>query len=134
MPGSYVVQWGQGLNGMKFDLDEIRAVFFRCKECRTAVSVPRIRWASLPEQCPNCGASWMREPPSSLPFSEDSVIRAFQAASSFRNALQALMSLARSARFTIGMEADGGSESRNDCEETPVRVSPAVSAKEVPSA
>lgn len=118
---------------MKFDLDEIRTVFFRCKDCRTAVSFPRIRWARLPEQCPNCGASWMREPPSGLTFSEDSVIRAFQATNSFRDALQALMSLARSARFTIGMEAEEKNESPNDCQDSAVNVSSGVGAKEVPS-
>ena len=76
----------------------------------------------------------MREPPSGLAFSEDSVIRAFQAANSFRDALQALMSLARSARFTIGMEAEERSESREDGEERAVRISSTVSQKEVPSA
>lgn len=76
----------------------------------------------------------MREPPSGLAFSEDSVIRAFQAANSFRDALQALLSLARSARFTIGVEAEERTESRNDGQEPTVRVSPALSQKEVQSA
>ena len=119
---------------MKFDLDEIRTVFFRCNECRTAVSFPRIRWVRLPEGCPNCGASWMREPPSGLAFSEDTVIRAFQAANSFRDALQALMGLTRSTRFTIGMEAHERSESPNDGEERSVKVSSAVDQEKVTSA
>jgi len=91
---------------MKFDLDEIRAVFFRCNECRTAVSFPRIRWARLPERCPNCGAPWMQEPSVALAFSEDAVIRAFQAANAFREALQTLVTVSRSAGFTVGMEAE----------------------------
>jgi hypothetical protein len=95
---------------MKFDLDEIRAVFFRCNECRTAVSFPRIRWASLPERCPNCGAPWMREPTPALAFSEDTVIRAFHAANAFRDALQTLLTVARSAGFTVGMETEERSE------------------------
>jgi hypothetical protein len=89
---------------MNFDLDEIRAVFFRCNECRTAVSFPRIRWANLPERCPNCGAAWMKEPTSELGFAEDSVTRAFKAVRAFRDALQALISEARTIAFTIGFE------------------------------
>ena len=102
-------------NNMKFDLDEICAVFFRCNECRTAVSFPRIRWARLPERCPNCGASWMQEPSGVLVFSEDAVIRAFQAATAFREALQTLVTVSRSAGFTVGMEAQeesSGAEKR----------------------
>ncbi|HVB34893.1 MAG TPA: hypothetical protein VNJ52_11055 [Patescibacteria group bacterium] len=105
------------VNDMKFDLDEIRTVFFRCNECRTAVSFPRIRWARLPERCPNCGSSWMQEPSAALAFSEDSVIRAFQAANAFRDALQTLVTVARSAGFTVGMEAEERSASTNGSSE-----------------
>lgn len=101
------------VNDMKFDLDEIRAVFFCCKECHTAVSFPRIRWARLPERCPNCAASWMQEPSAGLVFSEDAVIRAFQAANAFRDALQTLVTVAHSAGFTVGMEAEAESGSGN---------------------
>jgi hypothetical protein len=91
---------------MEFELDEIRAVFFRCNECRTAVSFPRIRWARLPERCPNCGAAWMREPSADLTFSEEATIRAFQAANAFRDALQTLISVGSTSRFTIGLETE----------------------------
>jgi hypothetical protein len=101
------------VNDVQFDLDEIRAVFFRCNECRTAVSFPRIRWVSLPERCPNCGASWMHEPSAGLAFSDDAVVRAFQAANAFRDALQSLVTVARSAGFTVGMETKERSGSGN---------------------
>jgi predicted nucleic acid binding AN1-type Zn finger protein len=96
---------------MKLELEEIRAVFFRCNECRTAVSFPRIRWVRLPERCPNCGAAWMQEPTTELTFSEEIAIRAFQAANAFRDALQALIAVARTAGFTIGLETEDRSES-----------------------
>lgn len=98
---------------MKFDLDDIRAVFFRCKECRTAVSFPRIRWVGLPERCPNCGSPWMHEPSATLLFSEEAVNRAFQAANAFRDALQSLVTVAHSAGFTVGVEAGEPSENGN---------------------
>jgi hypothetical protein len=95
---------------MEFELDEIRAVFFRCNECRTAVSFPRIRWARLPERCPNCGANWMREPSTELTFSEEATIRAYQAANAFRDALQTLVAVGRTSRFTIGLEIEEQTE------------------------
>lgn len=100
-----------GYRDMNIDLEEIRAVFFRCNECRTAVSFPRIRWANLPERCPNCGAAWMKEPTSELVFPEDNSIRAFKAVRAFRDALQALVSVSRTIAFTIGLETTQSEES-----------------------
>lgn len=91
---------------MTFELEEIRSVFFRCNECHTAVSFPRIRWANLPERCPNCGVSWMQEPNPAFGFSESNTTRAFKAVQAFRDALQALISVSRTAGFTIGLETD----------------------------
>ena len=99
---------------MNIDLEEIRAVFFRCNECRTAVSFPRIRWANLPENCPNCGAAWMKEPTSELAVPEDSTTRAFKAVRAFRDALQALISASRTIAFTIGFETGESSEAGED--------------------
>jgi hypothetical protein len=103
-----------GLHQMTFDLDEIRSVFFRCNGCRTAVSFPRIRWANLPERCPNCGASWMQEPSSEFGAPEDNSMKAFAAVKAFRDALQALISVSRTAGFTVGLETVESS----DAEET----------------
>ena len=89
---------------MTFELDEIRAVLLRCSECRTEVSFPRIRWANLPERCPNCGAVWMQAPLSELNVSETDATRAFKAVKAFREALQALIGLSRATGFTIGLE------------------------------
>lgn len=99
---------------MTFDLDEIRSVFFRCNECKTAVSFPRIRWANLPERCPNCGVSWMQEPSPEFGIPENNKTRAFAAVKAFRDALQALISVSRTAGFTIGLETVESS----DAEET----------------
>lgn len=52
----------------------------------------------------------MREATPGLVFSEDTVIRAFHAANAFRDALQTLLTVARSAGFTVGMEAEERSE------------------------
>lgn len=93
-----------GLHDMTFDLDEIRAVSFCCNECRTAVSFPRIRWANLPECCPNCGAAWMEEPAPEFGTPENNATQAFKAVKAFRDALQALISVSRTAGFTIGLE------------------------------
>lgn len=95
---------------MNFDLEEIRAVFFRCKECRTAVSFPRIRWANLPERCPNCGAAWMKEPASEFGFAEENETRAFKAVRAFRDAMQALISVSRTIAFTVGFETGESEE------------------------
>ncbi len=94
----------QGCAEMTFELDEIRAVLLRCSECRTEVSFPRIRWANLPERCPNCGAVWMQAPLSELNASENEATRAFKAVKAFREALQALIGLSRATGFTIGLE------------------------------
>jgi len=99
---------------MNFDLDEIRAVFFRCNECRTAVSFPRIRWANLPENCPNCGAAWMKEPTSEFSTPEEGAARAFKAVKAFRDALQALISVSRTIAFTIGFETGQEGEAEED--------------------
>jgi hypothetical protein len=95
---------------MIFDLDEIRSVFFRCNECRTAVSFPRIRWASLPERCPNCGVTWMHEPTSEFGIPEDTATQAFKAVKAFRDALQALISVSRAAGFRIGLQTTESEE------------------------
>ncbi len=95
---------------MTFDLDEIRSVFFRCNGCHTAVSFPRIRWANLPERCPNCGLSWMQEPSSAFGVPENDTTRAFKAVQAFRDALQALISVSRTAGFKIGLETDEAEE------------------------
>lgn len=55
----------------------------------------------------------MHEPSGALPFSEDAVIRAFHAAHAFRDALQTLVTVAHSAGFTVGMEAEDSSPSAN---------------------
>jgi hypothetical protein len=103
-----------GFHDMNFDLEEIRAVFFRCNACNTAVNFPRIRWANLPERCPNCGAPWMKEPTSEFNFPEENLTRAFKAVRAFRDALQALISVSRSIAFTIGFETG----ETGDAEET----------------
>lgn len=108
---------GAVLNGrgdMNIDLEEIRAVFFRCNECHTAVSFPRIRWVNLPEHCPNCGAAWMKEPTSELISPEDSAVLAFKAVRAFRDALQALISASRTIAFTIGFETEKSGEAGED--------------------
>lgn len=99
-----------GRGDMNFDLEEIQAVFFRCNECRTAVSFPRIRWVNLPEHCPNCGAAWMKEPMSEFAAPEESAILAFKAVRAFRDALQALISASRTIAFTIGFETEKSGE------------------------
>jgi hypothetical protein len=103
-----------GRGHMNIDLEEIRAVFFRCNECRTAVSFPRIRWANLPENCPNCGAAWMKEPTSEFAVSEESAMLAFKAVRAFRDALQALISASRTIAFTIGFETGESGEAGED--------------------
>lgn len=89
---------------MIFNLDEIRSVLFFCNECRTTVKFPRIRWANLPERCPNCGVAWLRKPTTDLEIVEDHVVMAFKAVKAFRDALQALISVSRTAGFRIGVE------------------------------
>ena len=89
---------------MTVELEEILAVLLRCGECRTEVSFPRIRWANLPERCPNCGAVWMQAPASDLNTPETGAMRAFKAVNAFREALQALIGLSRTTGFTIGLE------------------------------
>lgn len=91
---------------MSFDLGEIKAVTFRCGGCRTLLSFPRIRWANLPENCPNCGAKWMTRPcPDSL-LVEDAATTVFRAIRSFREALQALIGLGNTAGFVVGLEIE----------------------------
>jgi hypothetical protein len=101
---------GNGFGEMNFELDEIRAVFFRCKECRTAVSFPRIRWTNLPQRCPNCGSAWMKEPTSEFGLPEEDMTRAFKAVRAFRDAMQALISVSRTIAFTIGFETEESEE------------------------
>lgn len=55
----------------------------------------------------------MRESSAPLGFSEDASIRAFHAAHAFRDALQTLLTVARSARFTVGMEVEPRAGSQN---------------------
>lgn len=95
---------------MNIDVEEIQAVFFRCNACRTAVSFPRIRWANLPERCPNCGTAWMKEPTSEFGFPEEGAARAFKTVKAFRDALQALVSVSHTIAFTIGFETAEPSE------------------------
>lgn len=91
---------------MSFDLEHITAVTFRCGECGTLLSFPRIRWANFPENCPNCGAKWMSRPcPDSL-LVEDSATTIFRAIRSFREALQALVGLGNTAGFVVGLEIE----------------------------
>lgn len=89
------------------DLAEILAVDFCCGECQTVVSLPRIRWVNSPENCPNCGARWMRKPsPDSLSPEDDSTY-IYRVVSSFREALQRLISVKRSVAFQLLLEIDG---------------------------
>ena len=111
----------EGCAEMTFELEEIRAVLLRCSECRTEVSFPRIRWANLPERCPNCGAVWMQAPPSGLNASETDATRAFKAVQAFREALQALIGLSRATGFTIGLETK---EADAPAERTSVQTQP----------
>lgn len=52
----------------------------------------------------------MTEPTSEFGFAEDNVTRAFKAVKAFRDALQGLISVSRTAGFTIGLETEGSGE------------------------
>lgn len=60
----------------------------------------------------------MQEPSASVAFSENAVVQAFQAASAFREALQALVTVSRSVGFTVGMEAEELSRRANTAMDT----------------
>jgi hypothetical protein len=70
----------------------------------------------------------MQEASTGLTFSEDAVTRAFQAANAFRDALQSLVTVARSAGFTVGMEADDRSGIGNEGLEDKLDLSQKASA------
>jgi hypothetical protein len=89
-----------------FDLEHIQAVIFRCGECRTVLTFPRLRWANFPDNCPNCGARWMNRPRPDNLLNEDPATSAFRAIRSFREALQALIGLGKTVGFAIGLEID----------------------------
>lgn len=88
------------------DLAEIRAVDFCCDKCQTVVSLPRIRWVNTPEDCPNCGARWMRKPSPDSLLPEDDSTYVYRVVSSFREALQRLISVKRSVAFRLLLEID----------------------------
>lgn len=101
-PRMPVAQPGQLLS----DLAEIRAVDFCCSECQTVVSLPRIRWVNSPENCPNCGARWMRKPSPDNLSPEDDSAYVYRVVSSFREALQRLISVKQSVAFHLLLEID----------------------------
>lgn len=96
------------------DLAEIRAVALCCGECHTVVSLPRIRWANSPENCPNCGARWMRKPPSDGLLPEDDSTYIYNVVSNFRQALQNLIGVKQAAAFDVLLEI-GESPYRRKC-------------------
>lgn len=87
-----------------FGLEQIRTVAFHCGRCRTVVRFPRIRWANFPECCPNCGARWMTRPTGQSTWSEDTSTYVFRVVRAFREALQALAGMERTAVFTLALE------------------------------
>ena len=89
-----------------FGLEEIQTIAFRCGVCRTVVRFPRIRWASSPECCPNCGARWMSQPSQQDAWPEDTSTYVFRVIRAFREALQALAGMERTAVFTLALEMD----------------------------
>ncbi len=94
----------QGNGSSSFGLEEILAIAFRCGLCRTVVRLPRIRWASSPESCPNCGAHWMRQPSDQNSSPEDNAAYVFRIVLAFREALQALAAMEQTAMFTLLLE------------------------------
>jgi DNA-directed RNA polymerase subunit RPC12/RpoP len=88
------------------DLAEIRAVAFRCGECQTIVSLPRIRWVNSPENCPNCGSRWMHQPSPDTLLPEDESTYVYRVVSSFREALQRLIKVKQDAAFQLLLEFD----------------------------
>jgi len=87
-----------------FGIEEIHTIAFRCGVCRTEVRFPRIRWASSPECCPNCGARWMSQPSQQEGWTEDVSTYVFRVILAFREALQALAGMERTAVFTLALE------------------------------
>jgi hypothetical protein len=94
----------QGNGRSSFGLEDIRAVAFRCGMCRTVVRLPRIRWASSPESCPNCGTHWMRQPSDQNSSPEDNANYVFRIVLAFRESLQALAAVEQTAMFTLLLE------------------------------
>jgi hypothetical protein len=94
-----------------FGLEQIRTISFRCGRCRTVVRFPRIRWTSFPECCPNCRTQWMTQPTSQGSWQEDTSTYLFRVVLAFREALQALAGMERTAVFTLALET---SEYPND--------------------
>ena len=41
------------------DLDDIRAIQFRCRNCGTTVGHPPEKWSPSVFRCPNCGSEWI---------------------------------------------------------------------------
>lgn len=64
----------------------------------------------------------MQEPSAPVAFTEDAVTRAFQAANAFREALQTLVTVSRSAGFTVGMEAEERSGRANKAVDAPTEM------------
>jgi predicted RNA-binding Zn-ribbon protein involved in translation (DUF1610 family) len=95
------------------DIAEIRAVSFRCGECQTVVSFPRIRWVSTPENCPNCGSLWMRKPSTDNLLPEDESSYVYRVVSGFREALQRLITVKQEAAFHLFLEFDEPPNQRN---------------------
>lgn len=91
---------------MTFGLERVQAVTFRCGECRTIVSFPRLRWANFSNHCPNCGVRWMERPGPGDGREEDPATTAYRAIRSFREGLQALIGLEKTAGFAVGLELD----------------------------
>lgn len=95
------------------DLAQIRSVAFCCRECQTVVTLPWIRWANFPEECPNCGARWMRRPSADDSFSEDDPTYVYRVVSAFREALGKLIGLRRTAVFRFLLEIGESSDHAN---------------------
>jgi predicted RNA-binding Zn-ribbon protein involved in translation (DUF1610 family) len=100
------------------EITEIRAVAFRCGECQTIVSLPRIRWVNSPEKCPNCGSQWMHKPSTDSLLPEDESTYLYRIVSSFREALQRLITVKRDAAFHLLLEFDESPEQKNSSAET----------------
>lgn len=98
------------------DLADIRAVAFCCDACQTVVSLPRIRWANSPEQCPNCGARWMSKPSADPSFPEDDPTYVYRVVSAFRESLQKLIGVRQTAVFHFLIEIG---ESTNQAKRNP---------------
>jgi hypothetical protein len=100
------------------DLSDIRAVAFCCDACQTVVSLPRIRWANSPEECPNCGARWMRKPSPDGSFPEDEPTYVYRVVSAFRDALQKLIGVRQNGVFHFLIEIG---ESTNQAKRNPMK-------------